>query len=257
MGVDVYVVFCHNAARASELEEMATSLPNGAKLNIVTAEDVAADILNIGTEGDSIDGPTCKERSPKISKPFNFITPIDEDDLLDKLHELYLREGRDHDFDRPAIMYVDITDALPWEAVAVCKTSAFVETCMFTNVGKIKRVSSFPRHLQLDETEITVLEHMMDRNFFTRKDMMTDLNLDSSASYRTINSLANKGCVTIVGEDSIDRRERPAVGHRKSHLYRVDKACWMMCRINHRSVGSLEECQTEPEIPISEVIKHR
>lgn len=255
MGIDVYVVFCHNATRASELEEMANSLPEGSKLNIVTTEDVAEEILNAETGVDALAENAHVKRSPRISKPFSFITPIDEDDLLDKLYRLYLREGRDHDFDRPAVMYVDITDAFPWEAVAVCKTSAIVETCMFTNVGKIKRIASFPRHLPLDETEITVLEHMMDRAYFTRKDMMTELNLDNNASHKTIKSLTDKGCVTIVDENSIDRKERPTVDHRRPYLYKVDKQCWMMCRINHRSVGSLEECQMEPEVPISEVIR--
>ena len=167
-----------------------------------------------------------------------------EKDLTKCLMSKFYKEVGDDDPDA-SVLEIDMSCAAPWESVAVCKLSAAINIRMYTSRGGYHRITSFPKHLDLDESELVILRHFRGRKNFTRDDVAKTLSengLSASIStvHRVISSLDYKDCIKELRGNEYPG-ERSTHGGNRQKYYTVVDDSWMMERIQERAVGKLKE----------------
>ena len=169
-----------------------------------------------------------------------------EEDLMKCLLTKFERETRDDD-PETSVLEIDMSCATPWESVAVCKLSAAINVRMYTSRGGYNHITSFPKHLDLDESELAVLRHFRGGKNFTRDDVIEVLRQEGfpasgTTAQRVIKSLDMDGkrcIIELTGNDYPG--ERSNHGGNRVKYYRVVDESWMMERINHRCAQNLDE----------------
>lgn len=167
-----------------------------------------------------------------------------EEDLTKCLLTKLKRETRNDD-PETSVLEIDMSCATPWESVAVCKLSAAINVRMYTSRGGYNRITSFPKHLDLDESELAVLRHFRGRKNFTRDDVAetlhdTGLSASRATVHRVMTSLSNKGCIRELRGNEYPG-ERSTHGGNRVKYYAVDDDSWMMERIQERAVRKLKD----------------
>ena len=257
MSISVKAIIYHRKKQIQDIERIASEMTPGSDLHVITSEKHAkklkSDIFQRNlyrTGGNYVenDASICLDCEVIRNVNIRIHASSDENELISYLKTELLEAAESEDIES-TVLDIDMSCATPWESVAICKFSAAINVRMYMSHGKRRRIAAFPRHLDLDESEMAVLKDLGKMDYFTRDDVIEVLRrarlpYSGTSSHRVIGSLGEKKCIReLRGTDYPG--ERSNHGGNRTKYYRVVDESWMMERINGRSVGTLEESISE------------
>ena len=254
MTIAVHAIIYHRKEQIKDIKRIVAEMEPGSTLHVIASDKHAKSLVSNIKE--NIFDKECHERSNILDNDCNgeyiqirevyldIDVVCDETSLAESLISKFDKETRGED-PKTAVLEIDMSCATPWESVTVCKLSAAINIRMYTSRGDCRHIKSFPKHLDLDESELLILRLFRERKNFTRDDVAkalrdTGLSASGTTVHRVIGSLGDKGCI-IELRGSEYPGERSTHGGNRVKYYRVDKNSWMMERINERAVGKLSE----------------
>lgn len=254
MTIAVRAIIYHRKEQLSDIMKVAGEMEPGSTLHVITSDKHAKSLRsNIMDSmcGNLYNSPPvlrdcrCNEEYIQI-RGVNLDLGVvhTEEDLAKCLLMKFERETKNDD-PETSVLEIDMSCATPWESVAVCKLSAAINVRMYTSRSGYHRITSFPKHLDLDESELAVLRHFRGRKNFTRDDVAkalseNGLSASTSTVHRVISSLDYKGCIKELKGNEYPG-ERSTHGGNRQKYYTVDNNSWMMERIQERAVEKLKE----------------
>lgn len=254
MTIAVRAIIYHRKEQLEDIMRLTDELEPGSTLHVITnarhAKSLESNIRENNCSEECNNPPAirdydCDDEYIQIRGVYLDIDVVcDETDLAESLISKFDKETIGED-PETAVLEIDMSCATPWESVTVCKLSAAINIRMYTSRGDCRHIKSFPKHLDLDESELLILRLFRGRKNFTRDDVAkalrdTGLSASGTTVHRVIGSLGDKGCI-IELRGSEYPGERSTHGGNRVKYYRVDKNSWMMERINERAVGKLSE----------------
>ena len=252
MTIAVRAIIYHRKEQLSDIMRLTREMEPGSTLHVITNDKHAKSLRS------NIEDSICNrmDSEPPVLRDCGFNdayiwirgvnldidTVRTEEELTKCLLTKFEQETRNDD-PETSVLEIDMSCATPWESVAVCKLSAAINIRMYTSRGGYNRITSFPKHLDLDESELVILRHFRGRKNFTRDDVAKALGengLSASAStvHRVISSLDYKGCIKELRGNEYPG-ERSTHGGNRQKYYTVVDDSWMMERIHDRAVGKL------------------
>lgn len=254
MTIAVRAIIYHRKEQIRDIKRIAGEMEPGSTLHVITSDKHAKALVSNFKE-DRLNRECC-ECSNNLSRDCNeeYIqirgvnldigVVSNEKDLARRLRSKFDIETREDD-PETSVLEIDISCAVPWEAVAVCKLSAAINIRMYTSRGDNGHIKSFPKHIDLDRSELAILKQFRGRRHFTRDEVIETLinaGLPSSGTtaQRTIKSLEDKECISELKGNEYPG-ERSSHGGNRVKYYRVEDNSWMMERIHERAVGKLSE----------------
>ena len=261
MTIAVRAIIYHRKEQIRDIVKTAGEMEPGSTLHAITSDKHAKALVSNFKE-DRLNKECC-ERSNNLSRDCDeeYIQirgvnlEIDvvsgEEELKKSLRTKFYMETREDD-PETSVLEIDISCAVPWEVVAVCKLSAAINIRMYTSRGGKNQIVSFPKHIHLDKSEIAILRRFRGRKHFTREEAIETLlseGLPSSGAtaQRTIKSLEDKGCIKELKGNEYPG-ERSSHGGNRVKYYMVEDDSWMMERIHERAVENLTE-SNESSVP--------
>ena len=254
MGIAVRAIIYHRKEQLADIMRIAYEMEPGSTLHVITndrhAKSLKSNIIDLEFNKRCCELPIPGDRGYKDAyiqvRGVNLEIGIvhDEKDLTKCLRSKFYKEVGDGDPDI-SVLEIDMSCATPWESVAVCKLSAAINIRMYTSRNGHNHIKSFPKHLDLDESELVILRHFRGWKNFTRDDVTealrdTGLSASTSTVHRVISSLNNKGCIKELRGNEYPGERSARSGNRQKY-YTVNDDSWMMERIQERAVGKLKE----------------
>ena len=254
MTIAIRAIIYHRKEQLSDIMRVAGEMEPGSTLHVITSDKHVKSLRT------NIVGSICGERNNahpvlrdcRCNDEYLQIRGVNldigvvhtEKDLTKCLLTKFERETKNDD-PETSVLEIDMSCATPWESVAVCKLSAAINIRMYTSRDGYHRITSFPKHLDLDGPELAILRHFRGRKNFTRDEVakaLSENGMSASAStvHRVINSLDYKGCIKELRGNEYPG-ERSTHGGNRQKYYAVDSDSWMMERIQERAVGKLSE----------------
>ena len=254
MTIAVRAIIYHRREQIRDIKRIAGEMEPGSTLHVITSNKHAKALVSNFKE-DRLNKECC-ECSNYLSRDCNeeYIqirgvnldigVVSDEEELKKSLRTKFYRETRKDD-PETSVLEIDISCAVPWEAVAVCKLSAAINIRMYTSRGNDNQIVSFPKHIHLDESEIAILRQFRGKKHFTRDEtiealLSEGLPASGTTAQRVIKSLEDKGCIKELKGNEYPG-ERSSHGGNRVKYYMVEDDSWMMERIHERAVGKLSE----------------
>lgn len=254
MTIAVRAIIYHRKEQIRDIMRIAGEMEPGSTLHVITSDKHAKSLVSNFKE-DRLN-KECYKCSNNLDRDCNgeYIqvrgVNLDigvvstEKELARCLRSKFYKEVENDNPDT-SVLEIDISCATPWESVAVCKLSAAINMHMYTSRNGHNHIKSFPKHLDLDESELVILRHFRGRKNFTRDEVakaLSENGMSASAStvHRVISSLDYKGCIKELRGNEYPG-ERSTHGGNRQKYYTVDNDSWMMERIQERAVGKLKE----------------
>ena len=254
MTIAVRAIIYHRKEQLEDIMRLTDELEPGSTLHVITnarhAKSLESNIRENSCSEECNNPPAirdygCDDEYIQIRGVYLDIDVVcDENGLAESLISKFDKETRGED-PETAVLEIDMSCATPWESVTVCKLSAAINIRMYTSRGDCRHIKSFPKHLDLDGSELLILRLFRGKNNFTRDDVAkalrdTGLSASGTTVHRVIGSLGDKGCIMELRGNEYPG-ERSTHGGNRVKYYRVDKNSWMMERINERAVGKLSD----------------
>lgn len=253
MTISVKAIVYHRKNQIRDIERIASEMTPGSNLHVITSEKHAKKLRSdISQRNQDCTRTNIHENRAPLHPDYEVIrdinimihTPKDEHELISYLGTKLRETAESEDIDS-VVLEIDMSCAAPWESVAVCKLSAAINVRMYTSRSGHNHIKSFPKHLDLDESELVILRQFRGRKNFTRDDVAkalgeNGLSASTSTVHRVISSLDYKGCIQELRGNEYPG-ERSTHGGNRQKYYTVVDDSWMMERIHDRAVGKLGE----------------
>ena len=261
MTIAVRAIIYHRKEQIRDIVKTTGEMEPGSTLHVITSNKHAkALVSNIREDGLNKE---CRECSDNMSRNCNeeyiqirgvnldIDVASDEEELKKILRtKFYMEIGKDDP--ETSVLEIDISCAIPWEVVAICKLSAAINIRMYTSRGSKSQIVSFPKHLHLDESEVAILRQFRGRKHFTRDEVIETLlseglSASGTTALRVIKSLEDKRCIKELKGNEYPGKRSSHGGNRVKY-YMVEDDSWMMERIHERAVRNLIE-SNESSVP--------
>lgn len=253
MSIVINAAFYHRTSQFPHIERIISRMEPGTTLHVITSKKSSVKLKDTIMErnGRSLSEDSMRKHYADEAYiryrdvNIGIMTPSNESELIRDIRREFRKSKQDANIDS-VVLEIDMTNAQPWESVAVCKLSAAVNVHMYTERDSSRHtIASFPRLVSMDEKELTVMEEELHSSGFTVTDAANDLKSrglysSNSTSQRVINSLVTKGFVRELRDDEYPGTRSNHGGNREKYYHPV-KESWMMYRINRRKVANIKD----------------
>ena len=253
MSIVINAVFYHRTSQFPHIDRIISEMEPGTTLHVITSKKVSVKLKDTIMERNGRLLSDDRMRKHYVDEAYisyrdvniGIMTPSDESELIKDIRREFRKSKRDADIDS-VFLEIDMTNALPWESVAVCKLSAAVNVHMYTERNSSRRtIASFPRLVNMDEKELTVMDGELHSSEFTVIDATNDLERrglysSNSTTQRVVSRLVDKGFVRELRGDKYPGPRSNHGGNREKYYRSVDES-WMIYRINRRKAASIKD----------------